>query len=226
MMSIELAAVNPDLLHAAFLEAFSDYAMDSRGTTESTLLLRMSKNAVQYGASVGAYADGKMVGFTLIGIDTMPQGLTAYDAATRLIPAYRGKGIARQMFDHALPELRSRGVKQFVLEVLQENGPAIKAYRSCGFEIARTLRCYVANIGDLMAQTPSEVTLHGAYDGEECVGIMAYCARLNWLLSLIVQRTHRRRGIGRRLLGHLVRRLPQGVQHLAVLNVDGDDTGM
>jgi len=263
-MPIELAPVDRQSLHRTFLDAFADYAMDARGTTESSLMLRMAKNAVDYSASVGAYADDRMVGFTLIGIDAMPQGLTAYDAGTGLIPAYRGKGIAQRMFEHALPDLRSRGVTRFLLEVLQQNEPAIKTYRKCGFEILRTLRSYVADAGDLIVEAPegglsiratsagaldellreadwipsfenrftapraipSEVEYYGAYNGKTCVGIVAYCARLNWLLSLIVKRSYRRRGIGRCLLGHLSRRLPHGVGRLPALNVDGDDVGM
>ena len=53
------------------MEAFADYAMDASGTKEDAMLLRMAKNSVDYEASIGAYDGDRMVGFTLIGIDTV-----------------------------------------------------------------------------------------------------------------------------------------------------------
>jgi hypothetical protein len=58
---IDLRAVDKDAVHAAFTEAFADYAMSSSGLTEERLFLRMEKNAVDYDLSVGAYDDGRMV---------------------------------------------------------------------------------------------------------------------------------------------------------------------
>jgi len=131
------------------MEAFADYQMDASRTTEEGLLLRAAKNAVDFDASVGLYDEGKLVGFTLIGIDAIDGAQTAFDAGTGIVPTFRKQGWARAMFDHALPELRARGVSRFLLEVLQENEPAVKAYRKSGFEIARELRCYVAETAKL-----------------------------------------------------------------------------
>ena len=152
---VRIAPVDRDQLHRAFLEAFADYAMDSSGTTEQRLRLRMQKNCVDYSLSPGLYDGDRLVGFTLIGVDDWGSALTAYDAGTGITPAFRRQGWARRMFDHALPALRDRGVKRFVLEVLQENGPAIKAYRKSGFEIARELRCFAAKVEDLHAARAS-----------------------------------------------------------------------
>jgi len=142
---IDLRAVDKAAVHAAFTEAFADYAMSSSGLTEERLLLRMEKNAVDYGLSVGAYDGGPIVGFTLIGVDSWGGALTAYDAVTGIVPAFRGQGLAQRMFDHALPALRERGVERFSLEVLQQNEPAISAYQKSGFEITRQLRSYTAD---------------------------------------------------------------------------------
>jgi len=139
-----IAPVRPVLLHTAFLDAFADYAMDASQTTEDGLLLRMRKNCVDYNTSPGLYDDDRLVGFTLIGIDTWGEQITAYDAGTGIIPAFRKQGWAGRMFDHALPALHDRGVQQFALEALKENEPAIRAYRKSGFEISRELRCFSA----------------------------------------------------------------------------------
>ncbi|MFC2077203.1 GNAT family N-acetyltransferase [Candidatus Bipolaricaulota bacterium] len=258
-----IAPVDPKQLHEAFLEAFADYAMDASGTTEERLLLRMRKNAVDYEISPGLYDGDRLVGFTLIGIDEWGGRLTAYDAGTGIVPEFRKQGWARKMFDHALPKLRERGVQQFALEVLQENEPAIKAYRKSGFEIERELRCFAAKTERLAGIKPtsgfeirpidratfsdlqpsadwlpsfenrftamdaieSNVQLFGAFDDEACIGGLAHSPPLNWLLSLVVDRESRRRGVGTALIRHLASQLPVSVTRLSALNVDGQDAG-
>jgi ribosomal protein S18 acetylase RimI-like enzyme len=149
---ITLRAVDQRVAHATFLEAFADYAMGAPRTTEEQFFLRMQKNAVDYALSVGVYDSGRMVGFTLIGIDSWGGTLTAYDAGTGIVPEFRGQRLARRMFDHALPALHDRGVERFSLEVLQQNEPAIKAYRKAGFETTRELHSYVADAAPLAAR--------------------------------------------------------------------------
>jgi ribosomal protein S18 acetylase RimI-like enzyme len=129
-------------IYAAFMEAFADYYVDAGHITEEVLYNRMQKNAVDFESSIGVFADSKIVGFTLIGIDRWRGELCAFDAGTGIIPAYRGKGIAKQMFDFALPKLRDCGVRKFILEVLQVNEPAVKAYQKAGFRITREFDCF------------------------------------------------------------------------------------
>jgi len=260
---LSLRSVEKAQLHRAFLEAFADYAMDVGGTTEERLLLRMKKNSVDYDVSPGLYDSDRLVGFTLIGIDTWGRRLTAYDAGTGIVPGFRKQGWARRMFEHALPALREKGVEQFVLEVLQQNEPAIKAYRKSRFEVARELKCYVRQTDDLRSRyepsafemrpiarsvlttletsadwLPSfenrfsavdaisdHVRLTGAFDDGVCIGAAAHSPPLDWLLTLLVDRGHRRRGVGTALIRHLATTLPESVSRLTALNVDGADTG-
>jgi ribosomal protein S18 acetylase RimI-like enzyme len=157
---LEIAPIDRSQLHRAFLEAFADYAMDAGGTTEEQLFLRAAKSAVDFDASVGLYDRDRLVGFTLIGIDESDGVSTAYDAGTGIVPAHRRQGWAGKMFDHAVPALRERGVARFLLEVLQENEPAIKAYTKSGFEIVRELRSYTAEtsmLRELALAHPFEV---------------------------------------------------------------------
>ena len=257
------ASVDPTKLQGAFLEAFADYAMDASGTTEERLLLRMRKNSVDYVLSPGLYDEDRLVGFTLIGIDAWGGRLTAYDAGTGIVPEFRKQGWAKKMLDHALPALREKGVERFALEVLQQNEPAIKAYRKSGFEIVRELRCYSAQVDELRLRNdsstfemrvadretlsklessadwlpsfenrvtavdaiPDHVQIFGAFDGEACVGVTAYSPPLNWMLTLLVDNDHRRRGVGAALVVHLAKGLPDPAPRLTALNVDGEDAG-
>jgi ribosomal protein S18 acetylase RimI-like enzyme len=130
------------LVHKTFLEAFSDYQVDMSYMTEEVMFKRAVKNAVDFESSVGIFEGDRMVGFTLIGIDKWQNTLSAFDIGTGIIRNLRGKGIARQMFDFALPRLKTQAVKKFILEVIQTNEPAVKAYRNAGFYITREFDCF------------------------------------------------------------------------------------
>jgi hypothetical protein len=54
-------------LYQTFIEAFSDYAIDMNYMSAESLLNRALKNGIDFELSVGAYDNGQMVGFTMIG---------------------------------------------------------------------------------------------------------------------------------------------------------------
>ena len=58
-----------------------------------------------------------------------------YVANVTVLPAHRRKGIARQLVDASIAELRNRHAKTALLEVVDENLPAVQLYQSLGFEI-------------------------------------------------------------------------------------------
>jgi ribosomal protein S18 acetylase RimI-like enzyme len=129
-------------IHRAFEEAFADYALDMSYMTEEVLRHRAAKNGVSLDCSVGAFSGGRLVGLTLVGIGPWQAEPAAFDAGTGILTAFRGQGLAGRMFDFALPELRRRGVKRFLLEVLRENEPAVRAYQKAGFQVTRSFDCY------------------------------------------------------------------------------------
>ncbi len=257
--------IAPSQLLATWMEAFADYAVDMSGVTEKLIECRCIKNSVDFDVSVGAFDGERMVGFTLIGVDRWQDELAAFDAGTGIVPDFRGRGLARQMFDHSLPVLASRGVSRFLLEVLQVNEPAIRAYSKAGFEVTRELACFKLDlergiadseqpkgieveeidrslVADLatefdwqpswenscaaIARTPDELLVLGAFDRDSCVGVVVYSPLLNWIMTLVVRRSYRRRGIGTALVNGLVERLPGDLSEVKLLNVDRFDVGM
>ena len=124
-----------DVYHV-FMEAFSDYIQDASHVTEYSFRNRAIKNGVDLDQSVGAFSNGELVGFTLVGLDQFEGSQCAFDAGTGIIKAQRGKGIAKEMFDFLAPKLARMGVERFILEVLKENAPAIRAYQKADFQIA------------------------------------------------------------------------------------------
>ena len=128
--------------HATMLEAFSDYQVDMSYMTAERSWLRNLKSGVRYDCSVGAFDGDRLVGLTFVGLDDWLGEKAAFDAGTGIIPAFRGQGIAKAMFDFILPRLRERGVTKFLLEVLQPNTPAIRAYTKAGFTVTREFACY------------------------------------------------------------------------------------
>lgn len=151
-METEFRFLDEDLsktIHQTMLESFADYQLDMSYMTYERFVFRAKMGRVRFGNSVGAFAGGELVGFTNIGIDHYKDCLSAYDAGTGIIKPWRGKGIAGRMFDFAIPKLKESGVRKFYLEVLQENEPAIKAYRKSGFDIEREYNCYKAEVSKL-----------------------------------------------------------------------------
>ena len=253
------------IIHKTFLEAFSDYQVDMSYMTEEVMFKRAVKNAVDFESSVGVFDGDKMVGFTLIGVDNWQNTLSAFDIGTGIIKDYRGKGIARQMFDFALPRLKEQAVKKFILEVIQTNEPAVKAYRDAGFHIARELDCFElevkkANLQEkanlpikfqhvgkdilplfrdsldwepswensfsAITRIPDEVIFYGALCEGKCIGLLAYCPFLNWIMILVVRRDFRRKGVATQLLAHFLKYFPSEKTKVTLLNVDHSDTKM
>lgn len=141
-MSYRIASLDhtpfPDV-HACFVRAFSDYAVNVAQMTVSGLLRRARKNGWVPELSFGAFAGDTLAGITLIGVDEVAGEPRAYDIATGIVPAHRGKGLAGRILESILPELITKGVSAFLLEVLQDNQAGIRAYEKAGFSRIRAL---------------------------------------------------------------------------------------
>ena len=132
---------DPADLHHTFLRAFSDYLIPmnlNRLQFQQLLERRGTRKEV----SVGAYDDGVPVGFTFNAFEMYGSIPTAYDVVTGIVPEARQKGIAQRLFEFALPKLKKIGAQRYVLEVFENNLPALRLYEKIGFSIARKLEVF------------------------------------------------------------------------------------
>ena len=150
-----LTSADFSALYKAYLDAFSDYIVDLR-MSEQQLERTMIQNGVRFDFSVGAFDGDRMIGFTVNGFDLWGGQPTAYDSGTGVSPTHRRRGIAGELFNFMLPQLKKLGVRQYLLEVITSNEPAVNLYRKLGFRETRKLAVLKLDAPLKPAQTASE----------------------------------------------------------------------
>lgn len=70
------------------------------------------------------------------------QGWTSRVAAMAIAPNYRSQGVGKLMMNQVIQEARDRGDHRMVLEVIEQNEPAIRLYESVGMTRTRRLVGY------------------------------------------------------------------------------------
>ena len=148
-----LSGISREELYKARNDAFSDYAASWSDEEYDRLLQRRGYNE---DLSFGAFDDGRLVSYTLNGIDDHYGTRTAYDTGTGTIKEYRGRGLAGQVFSKSLPYLKEAGIEQYLLEVLCENSAALNVYTQQGFSISRTFNYFIGTVAheELVLKTP------------------------------------------------------------------------
>jgi phosphoribosylanthranilate isomerase len=126
-----------EALHAAFVDAFSDYVVKLSPTREQ-LAEMLTRRGYVPDASVAEVEGDRIVAFTLNGID----GTTAYDTGTGVVPSHRRRGLANAMLSFIGPVLREHGCTEYVLEVLEANPAARALYLGAGFRETRGLQSW------------------------------------------------------------------------------------
>lgn len=128
-------------LFSVFTGAFSDYMVPVNMSFER-FIGNMRRNGYDCRVSVGAFSDGKLVGFIMSGRRVNDGIMSAYDMGTGVIPEYRSLGIAGNMIDHLKCLLDHEGVPRYLLEVIRDNERALNLYRRKGFEVRREFTCF------------------------------------------------------------------------------------
>jgi ribosomal protein S18 acetylase RimI-like enzyme len=130
----------PDIINA-FNEAFSDYFIKLQLNKE-TMASKIKSEHILLNYSVGAFENEQLVGFILHGYDIMDGIKTIYNAGTGVLPAFRGQGITASLYRYCIPLLKREGISSHILEVIDNNYPAIKIYEQSGFKKIRTLSAF------------------------------------------------------------------------------------
>lgn len=128
-------------IHQAFLKAFSDYQV-SVGMPLEAFKMMLKRNGFLPGLSVGAFAEGELVGFVLNGVRDWEGEKTIYDLGTGVIPAFRRKGITSVLLELVRNLCLENNIGRYQLEVIQDNENAVSLYKNQGFQVCRALNCY------------------------------------------------------------------------------------
>ena len=128
-------------IHEAFTDAFSEHEVKLDMPLEK-LVEMMKTRDLNPDFSVGCFDGDLLVGFILTGYREINGQKLCYDGGTGVIKAYQRKGIGEMLLKELLLILRKKQVDRFVLEVLENNTPAIKLYEKHGFVKTRKLECF------------------------------------------------------------------------------------
>ena len=136
-----LSGVPIEAVTDAFNAAFSDYELPFTATP-AYLRERFAASGVRYDLSYGAFDGNRLIGFIINSADDYGGVKAAFNAATGIIPDYRGHGLIYQIANTGMGELAKNGIQKYTLEVLQTNERAIHIYEKLGLRITRNFFCY------------------------------------------------------------------------------------
>lgn len=129
----------------AINHSFADYIEPFKLNEEQLKFKIISEDIVLHW-SVGVFLDSKLVAFIMHGVRALDSKKIVYNAGTGVLPEYRGKGLVGKMYEFILPFLEQNHVNKLVLEVIENNSSAIRAYEKDGFSIYRKLLCFSGKI--------------------------------------------------------------------------------
>ncbi|MCH2231544.1 MAG: GNAT family N-acetyltransferase [Crocinitomicaceae bacterium] len=126
-----------DVFNASFSDYFVPFIL-----TKEQLNSKIASDNIDFELSVGAFENKKLIAFILHGTDIIDNVSIAYNGGTGVIPAKRGLGLTKSMYQFILPILEKRRISKITLEVISKNTAAIKSYEKIGFMTTRTLACF------------------------------------------------------------------------------------
>src|ERR1041384_2123637 len=105
----------------------------------NTFLNMVRKDGTDLTSSRVLLTDDKTAGIALIA----RRGWTSRLAAMGIAKEVRGMGAGSWLMEKLINEACARGDREMVLEVIEQNEPAVRLYAKHGFEIVRRLVSYI-----------------------------------------------------------------------------------
>ena len=121
-------------MHRTFMESFADYPVPYSLTLDQFTRKMLNKVNINWDCSLGVFSSEKLVAFVFHSLNLYEGQLMAYNAGTGVIPGHRNLRLTFEMYRKVVPILIGQEVKSCVLEVLEKNEIAQKAYRKVGFQ--------------------------------------------------------------------------------------------
>lgn len=136
-----LACTDVQLLRNCFNASFLHHCFPMQLTKEQ-FVDKITTEAIDLKLSFGLFDQEELVGFILHGIDVIGNQKVAYNAGIGILPEYRGYKLSYLLYEHSINQLKKEGIGKVVLEVIEQNIPAIKTYLRIGFNVTRKLNSY------------------------------------------------------------------------------------
>lgn len=118
----------------ALSRGFSDYLVPIQ-SSPAILFGMVRADSVDLSVSRVIVRDGEPVGAALVA----RRGWTCRLAGMAIAPEARKQGVGRTLMAQLLADAKARGERTMVLEVIEQNIPAVKLYEQCGFTKVRRL---------------------------------------------------------------------------------------
>ncbi|MEO6732198.1 MAG: GNAT family N-acetyltransferase [Ferruginibacter sp.] len=150
-----LACIDVQILRNCFNTAFKNYYTPIQ-FNRNEFADKLMTEAIDLKLSFGIFDGDQLVGFILNGIDQAGAQKVAYNTASGILPEYRGNKLSYLLYEHSIQQLKESGVDRIILEVIEQNVPAIKIYQHFGFTLTRKLNSYVGK-PVLREQVPIEI---------------------------------------------------------------------
>ncbi len=130
-----------DAVLDCFNAAFADYYVPLRLNSDQ-LQSMLARRGYVPELSFAGFDGARIIAFVLNCAD----GEFAYNTGTGTVPEARGAGAARALMETSIRHLRASGVREYRLEVIDANRPAIGLYERLGFTRQRPLDCWSVKI--------------------------------------------------------------------------------
>ena len=145
MVGFGLAA-SAELLTRAFADYFVRISFTAVGLQEMERL-----DSVDLAQSCVVRLDGEPVGAALIA----RRGTASRLAGMAFLTSARRRGLGRVLMDRLLADARARGERRMVLEVIEQNTPAVHLYEDAGFVRRRRLVGFAGPAPASLAPVPA-----------------------------------------------------------------------